>query len=228
MMQSLGCLALLLLQDDAGAMQHDLHLIMIFMMIITIALVIGFLGVSIAGVQALRLMRKGEEMAERLEGKVSPMAEKTRALVEELGPKVTTITKNVEQITYTVRGKVDEFAATADDINKTVKDANKRTHAQVARVDGLVNEALNTAQSVSQTVQEGVRKPVQQMAGVIAGLKKGVETWVERSPFARHADAGAGADERRRYDAPPPTRYAETDTIVETTTVETKRMTPYG
>lgn len=227
-MQSLGCLALLLLQDDAGALQHDLHLIMIFLMIITIALVIGFLGVSIAGVQALRLMRKGEEMAERLEGKVSPMADKTRALVEELGPKVTTITKNVEQITYTVRGKVDEFAATADDINKTVKDANSRTHAQVRRVDGLVNEALNTAHSVSQTVQEGVRKPVQQMAGIIAGVKKGVETWVERSPFARHADASA--DERRRYDTPPAAspRYTETDTIVETTTVETKRMTPYG
>lgn len=226
-MQSLGCLALWLLQDDAGAMQHDLHLIMIFLMIITIALVIGFLGVSIAGVQALRLMRKGEEMAERLEGKVSPMAEKTRALVEELGPKVTTITKNVEQITYTVRGKVDEFAATADDINKTVKDANSRTHAQVRRVDGLVNEALNTAHSVSQTVQEGVRKPVQQIAGIIAGVKKGVETWVDRSPFARHADAGA--NERRPYDTPPATpRYTETDTIVETTTVETKRMTPYG
>jgi methyl-accepting chemotaxis protein len=224
-MQSISCLGLALLQGDAGTIPHDVHLMMIFMGIIMVAVAIGFLGVSVAGVQALRLMRKGEEMAERLEGKVSPMADKTRALVEELGPKVTTITKNVEQITYTVRGKVDEFAATADDINNTVKDANKRTQAQVARVDGLVNEALNTAHSVSRTVQDGVRKPVQQIAGIVAGLKKGVETWVDRSPFARHADASA--EERRPYDTASP-RYTEAETIVETTTVETKRMTPYG
>jgi methyl-accepting chemotaxis protein len=227
-MQTIGCLGLALLQGDAGTIPHDLHLIMIFMMIITIALVIGFLGVSIAGVQALRLMRKGEQMAERLESKVSPMADKTRALVEELGPKVTTITTNVEQISYTVRAKVDEFGATADEINRTVKDTNKRTQAQVARVDGLVSEALNTAHSVSRTVQDGVRRPVQQIAGIIAGLKKGMETWVDRSPFNRHAE------DRRPYDRPspatPPTpqHYTETDTIVETKTVETKRMTPYG
>jgi methyl-accepting chemotaxis protein len=225
MMQTISCLALALLQDDTAALQHDVHLMMIFMCVIMIAVAIGFLGVSVAGVQALRLMRKGEEMAERLEGKVSPMADKTRALVEELGPKVTTITTNVEQITYTVRGKVDEFAATAGDINKTVKDANKRTQAQVARVDGMVNEALTTAHSVSRTMQDGVRRPVQQIAGIVAGLKKGVETWVDRSPFKRQAQAAA-ADEGRPYDTPE--RYSTTTTEYTTAASEAKRTTPYG
>jgi methyl-accepting chemotaxis protein len=229
MMQSVSCLGLALLQVDQGTIPHDVHLIMIFMMIIMIAVVIGFLGFSVAGAQALRLMRKGEDMAERLEGKVSPMADKTRALVEELGPKVTTITKNVEQITYTVRGKMDEFAATATDINRTVQDANKRTQAQVARVDGMVNEALNTAHNVSRTVQDGVRKPVQQIAGVVAALRKGIETLVERSPFKRHVQTDA--DEPSPYDtaqtASAP-RYTATVTTVETESVGTKRMTPYG
>lgn len=221
-MQSISCLALALLQDDAGALQHDLHLIMIFMMIIMIAVVLGFLGIAIGGLMGLKLFRKLEEMAERADAKVSPLLGKTHALVEELGPKVTTITKNVEQITYTVRGKVDEFAATADDINKTVKDANKRTHAQVTRVDGLVNEALNTAQSVSRTVQDGVRRPVQQIAGIIAALKTGIETWVERSPFKRNVQTAA--EEYRRYEEP--TEF--TTTTTEYTTTESKRTTPYG
>ncbi len=146
-----------------------------------------------------------------------------------LDRRVRTITTNVEQITYTVRGKVDEFSATADEINRTVKDANKRTQAQVARVDGMVNEALESVHNVSRTVQEGVRKPVQQVAGIVAALKRGVETLVERSPFKRHVHTAA-EEYATAYDTPPPAeraRYATT--TVETKTVETtKRMTPYG
>jgi methyl-accepting chemotaxis protein len=228
-MQSLGCLALAFFQNDMGSVSHDVHLMMIFMGIIMVGVVFGFLGVGIAGLAGLKLIRKFEEMAERAEGKVSPVLDKTRVLVEELGPKVRTITTNVEQITYTVRGKVDEYSTTADEINRTVKDANKRTQAQVSRVDGMVSEALHTAQNVSRTVQEGVRKPVQQIAGIVAAVKKGVETLVERSPFKRHVQTEA-AEYATAYDTPPPaepSRYATT--TVETKTVETtKRMTPYG
>jgi len=222
-MQSFGCLALAFLQDD-GVLVHNVHLTTIFMGIIAVAVVIGFLGTCVAGIKLLQLMRKAEQLAERLEGKLSPMIDKTHALMEQLGPKVHTITMNVEQISYTVRSKVDEFSATADEINRTVKDANKRTQAHVARVDGIVNEAVHTAQNVSRTVQEGVRKPVQQIAGIVAAVKKGIETWVERSPFKRHVQTAT----EEYYDTPSaePPRY--TTTTVETKTVETKRMTPYG
>ena len=159
-MQSLGCLALALLQDDGG-LARNVHWMTIFLGIVAAAVVIGFLGMCVAGIKMLQLMRKAEELAERLESRISPMLDKSHALVDELGPKVRTITTNVEQISYTVRSKVDEFSATADEINRTVKDANKRTQAHVARVDGIVNEAVHTAQNVSRTVQESVRKPVQ-------------------------------------------------------------------
>lgn len=182
-MQSLGCLGMALLQDDAGAMQHDVHLMMIFMGIIMVGVVLGFLGVGVAGLIGLKLVRKLEEMAERAEGKISPVLDKTHALVEELSPKIRTITTNVEQITYTVRGKVDEFSATASEINSTVKDANARTRQKVSRVDTMVSDALNTIHHVSQTIQEGVRKPVVKIAGMISALKQGLETFAERSPL---------------------------------------------
>jgi methyl-accepting chemotaxis protein len=236
MMQSLGCLALALLQDDGG-LARNVHLMTIFLGIVAAAVVIGFLGMCVAGIKLLQLMRKAEGLAERMEAKISPMVDKTHALVEQLGPKVHTITTNVEQISYTVRSKVDEFSVTADELNRTVKDANKRTQAQVARVDGIVNEALHSAQNVSRTVQESVRKPVQQIAGIIAGVKRGIETWVERSPFKRHM---AEEEEYRAYDTPPPSpppRYAgpsptattgTSGPAATTPTGETKRMTPYG
>jgi len=231
-MQSLGCLALALLQDDGG-LARNVHWLTIFMGIVAAAVVIGFLGMCVAGIKLLQLMRKAEEMAERLEGKISPLLDKTRSMADQLGPKVHTITTNVEQISYTVRSKVDEFGATADEINRTVKDANKRTQAKVARVDGIVDEALHSAQNVSRTVQESVRKPVQQIAGIIAGVKKGIETWVERSPFKRHMPT---EEEYGSYEPPPPPRYASPNPTSATATSgpagtaagETKRMTPYG
>jgi len=221
-MQSLGCLALAFLQDN-GVLQHDVHLMTIFMGIIMVGVVLGFLGVGVAGLMGLKLFRKLEGIAERAEGKAGPLLDKSRQLVEELGPKVRTITTNVEQISYTVRSKVDEFGATADEINRTVKDANKRTQAHVARVDGMVSEAVHTAQNVSRTVQESVRKPVQQIAGIVAAVKRGVETWVERSPFKRHV---APVEEYIPYEPPPaaePPRYT-----VDTKPVDTKRVTPFG
>ena len=234
-MQSLGCLALALLQDDGG-IARNVHWIAICMFIVAAAVAVGILGMCIAGIKVLQLMRKAEGLAERLEGKVSPLLDKTHSLAEQLGPKVHTITTNVEQISYTVRSKVDEFGATADEINRTVKDANKRTQAKVARVDGIVDEALHSAQNVSRTVQESVRKPVQQIAGIIAGIKKGVETWVDRSPFRRQAETTVVVEEFRSYETPPP-RYAGPNPTATTSTTgpaattpggETKRVTPYG
>jgi methyl-accepting chemotaxis protein len=202
-----------LLQDDAGSLQHDVHLLTIFMGIIAAAVVFGFLMMVIGGVIALGLVRKGEQLAERIEGKVTPLTEKAQALVEELTPKVRSITTNVEHITYTVRGKIDEFSVTASEVNRTVQDVNARTQAKVSRVDGMVSEALNTAHHVSQVVQEGVRKPVQQIAGIIAGLRSGLETLVERSPLARQART-----------ATPPGAY--TSTSYEPVS-ELKRTPPY-
>ncbi|HEV2577374.1 MAG TPA: hypothetical protein VGU25_09205 [Acidobacteriaceae bacterium] len=233
-MHAVSCLALAFFQEDAGSIQHDVHWMMIFMGIIAIAVIAGFLGVCIAGLTGLRLIRKFEGMAERAEAKVSPMVEKTRLLIEDVGPKVRTISTNVEQITYTVRTKVDEYSATADEINRTVKDANKRTQEKVARVDGMVNEALNTAHHVSRTVQDSVRKPVQQLAGIIEAVKRGAETLVNRSPFKRNVETVVEVDERTTYGTtaagtPVAARYT---TVRETTTPtaasETKRVTPYG
>lgn len=233
-MRSLGCLALALLQDDGGLVRN-VHWMTIFMGIVAAAIVIGFLGMCIAGIKLLQLLLKVQEMAERMESKITPMAEKAHALVEELGPKVRVIATNAEQISYTVRSKVDEFSVTADELNRTVKDANKRTQEKVARVDGIVNDAIHTAHNVSRTVQEGVRKPMQQIAGIIAGVKKGVETWVERSPFRQHvhvvenyAPYETPSSPPPRYSEPNPTANATPEPATTTSAGETKRMTPYG
>lgn len=194
-MSAAGGVAMVLWQDNMGSMQHDAHLQTIFLGIIAIVMLIAIVMVCIGGMIGLGLLRKAEDMAERMENRIVPLADKTCELVTQLSPKIHTLTENAEQISYTVRTKVDELSETVTQLNKTVQEINHRTRTQVSRVDGMVSEALTTAQDVSRTVQEGVRKPVHQIAGIIAGLRAGLETWAERSPFGKRAQGT-----RRPYD----------------------------
>lgn len=184
-MNALGCVAMALLQDNMGGMQHEMHLQTIFLGIIAIVLLVSIVMVGVGGLIGLRLIRKAEDMAERMESKIVPLADKTCDLVTQLSPKIHSLTENLEQISYTVRGKVDELSETVGELNRTVQEVNARTRGQVQRVDGMVSDVLTTAQEVSRTVQEGVRRPVHQIAGLIAGVRVGLETLLERSPFAR-------------------------------------------
>jgi methyl-accepting chemotaxis protein len=185
-MGALGCVAMALLQDVSDT-QHDIHLQTIFLGIIAFVLLGAAVVALIGGAIMLGIARKAWLMAERVEAKLSPLVDKTNGMMSELQPKIENITKNVEQVSYTVRGKVDELGATLSDINRTVKDVNDRTRVHVAHVDGMVGDALTTAQQVSDTVQENIRKPVRQIAGILAGLRVGLETLVDRSPFVRRS-----------------------------------------
>jgi methyl-accepting chemotaxis protein len=176
--------AAVFLQESALS-KHDIHLSMIFLCIIAVALVAQAVGVLISGAFAAKLLAKVDGIADTVDKKTGPILDKTGALLVELTPKVTAISANVEQISNTVREQVEQLAATVTELNKTVQELNGRTRVQVARVDGMVTEALDTTEQVSQTVQKGIEAPVRQIVGVIAGLRVGLETLIERSPFGK-------------------------------------------
>ena len=90
---------------------------------------------------------------------------------------------NADQISSTVRVKVDELSVTMTELNATMRDINGRTRVQVQRADNIVSDALHATEEVSQSVQQGIKGPVKQIAGVIAGVKAAMETLAARSPF---------------------------------------------
>jgi uncharacterized protein YoxC len=143
------------------------------------------IGVVISGLFAAKLLHRVDGIANIVEQRTGPILDKTKALLEELTPKVQSITQNVEEISYTVRTKVDELGVTVSQLNETVQEINGRTRMQVTRVDGIVTTALTATEEISYTVQQGIRAPIRQIAGVIAGVKAGVETLLERSPFGK-------------------------------------------
>jgi uncharacterized protein YoxC len=176
--------AMVLLQDNELT-RHDIHLAMIFLAVIALALLAQALFVGIAMGYAAKLLHRVDGIANRVEQKTAPILDKTNAVLLDLAPKIQSVTNNVEQMSYAVRAKVDELGATVSELNRTVQDANGRTRAQVARVDGMVSDALQVTEEVSATVQQGIRVPLRQIEGIIAGLKAGLETLVARSPFGK-------------------------------------------
>jgi methyl-accepting chemotaxis protein len=164
---------------------HDVHLLMIAAMIIAIAVVVAAGGLIATGIFAAKLLHTIDGVAREAKERTGPILDKTNALLAELTPKVYAITTNAEQISYTVREKLEEIAETVSQINRTAQETNARTRVHVVKVDGIVTDALNAAQDVSNTVQEGIRVPLRQVAGIVAGVKAGIEKLVERSPFGR-------------------------------------------
>jgi uncharacterized protein YoxC len=180
---SSGAAAIVFQSSDLS--RHDIHLAMIFLAIIALALVVQAVGVVISGLFAAKLLHRVDSIANIVEQRTGPILDRTNDLLRDLGPKIHTVTTNVEQISYTVRAKVDEIGETVSQLNETVAGINDRTRVQVVRVDGLVTDALETTAVVSAAVQEGIKAPVRQIVGIIAGLKAGIETLVARSPFGK-------------------------------------------
>jgi methyl-accepting chemotaxis protein len=154
-----------------------------FLFVIAVALVMQAVGVCAAAMYAYKALKKFSSISDSFERKTIPLIEKSTALIDDLTPRIKAVTTNVEQISYTVREKVDELSATVAELNRTVTDVNFKTRVHVARVNGMVEDALDTTQEVQAVVSENIRKPVKQIAGIVAGVKAAVETLIARSPF---------------------------------------------
>jgi methyl-accepting chemotaxis protein len=181
-MITLNSLAMFFFQDAISS-AHDVHQARIYIGLIALALIIQAVGILMVAIYAAMFLHVLRSISRNVEEKALPMISRTSDLVRDLTPKINSISTNVEQTSYTVRAKVDELGETISQLNKTVTEANSRTRVQVARVDGMVTEALDATEDISRTVQQGIRTPVREIAGIIAGIKVAVETLIERSPF---------------------------------------------
>ena len=177
--------AAIFLQQDAGMTRHDIHLAMIFLAIIALALVVQAIGVMVSSAFGAKLLHRVNSIADIVETKTGPILDRTNVILQDLAPKVKSVSENADHISSTVRVKVEELGATMSELNDTMREINGRTRAQVRRADGIVTDALQATEEISHTVQNGIKGPVKQIAGIIAGVRAAVETLVARSPFGR-------------------------------------------
>ena len=109
-----------------------------------------------------------------------PVIISSREMIQDLTPKIKTITENLTATSATLRSK-------AEQIGGVVGDVTERAHVQASRVDGIVKGTLDQLTVAVQAIEHGIAAPVRQVNGIINGLRAGVEVMRSKPP-SNHLD----------------------------------------
>lgn len=98
---------------------------------------------------------------------LGPMVQSTRALVDDLSPKLKHVTSNMVEVSDILRSQTQH-------ITVSLSDMVERTHQQAARVDNIVSSTLNGIGTATAAVQEGIAAPLRHLSGMLDGLRAGL------------------------------------------------------
>jgi methyl-accepting chemotaxis protein len=162
------------LQDADSLSSGNSKLLMVFVGMVAIALSVQAIALIVMAIGAAKARKRGLEIVEELRAKAMPFIDDAHGFVRENAPKVKVITDNFVETSHVVRAKAQEFDVTASDVNR-------RTQAQVARVDGIVTSVLTTTTEIADTIQRGIKVPLREVSGLINGFKAGMDVLVGRA-----------------------------------------------
>ena len=169
---------------DALSSNHA-QLLMVFVAIAAIALLTQAVVFVAMAVGAMKTQKRVTEILEEVRAVALPLLNKSHGLVDDLTPKVKEIVANVheisgnvEEISQVVKLKIHEVEPTITAMNETVLDTNRKTKAQITKVDGMVTSTLNATAELGGILQNSIRTPVKEMAGILNGLKAGYDTLI--------------------------------------------------
>jgi hypothetical protein len=202
-------------------------LLMFFIGIAALALFAQAAVVVFVGVGLMKAQKEVMTHFIEIKSKAMPLIASSHTLVTDLTPeikdisrKINAITEHVESIAALAKEKADEFAPTLSAANmtvyhatETVNDANRKTRAQVSRVNGMVTTALDATARLGFAIEKGISVPGREVAGVLSGLKVGFDTLLSG---ARAFGSGAPAGRRPTPPRPvtpiyPPNRKPDID-----------------
>jgi len=104
----------------------------------------------------------------------------SRELIQDLTPKLKSITENLSATTATLRSKTEQ-------IGVVVGDVTAKAHVQASRGDGIVKGTLDQLTVAVQAIEHGIAVPVRQVNGIINGLRAGVDVMRSKAP-GNHLD----------------------------------------
>ncbi len=168
------------LQNDSISAGNTKWL-MFFVGLVAVSLLAQAVVVIIAAVGGAKALKRILAITEELHTKTTPILNTTEALIRETIPKVKIISDNLVETSHVVKAKAQEF-------DSTLTDVNKKTKAQVARVDGMVSTALTATGALAEMIHQGIRTPVREAVGVVNGFKAAIDVLASKSKgFANSA-----------------------------------------
>ena len=104
-----------------------------------------------------------------------PIIISSREVVQDLSPKIKTVSENVTAIIGTLRTR-------AEQVGGLVGDVTERAQTQASRVDGIVRGTLDHLTTAVSAIEHGVSVPLRQVNGILSGLRAGVEVLRSKTP----------------------------------------------
>jgi hypothetical protein len=155
-------------------------LLVIFVAVAAVSILMqaGFtIGMFIA---ARKAQKKLMGLADDVRLHALPAIIASREVIQDITPKLRTITENLTVISTTLRAKTEK-------VGGLVGDVTDRAQAQATRVDGMVKGTLDHLTSAVQAIEHGVAVPVRQVNGIINGLRAGVDV-LRKKDHSNHLD----------------------------------------
>ena len=166
----------------------NLKWLTIWVAVAAIALTFQALVVIGIGIGAYIAQKKAMLVVDEVRAKAMPLVLKSHTLLEELSPKISNITANVEHLTLLIKEKAEDFEPTIDaanvtirEANQTVRDANVKAQEQIVRVNGMITSALTATADVAGKIHHGIRVPVREVSAIVSGVKATLESLISKT-----------------------------------------------
>lgn len=118
----------------------------------------------------MKLQGKLEKILTHVTENALPLIERSKVMLEDLTPKVSTISTNLVEMSDMLKQETATVKSSVDDVLE-------KTRAQTARVDEMVSGTLDGISQASETIQRGVEVPLRHVYGIFNGLKAAFETF---------------------------------------------------
>jgi len=129
-----------------------------------------FLAQAITMVALLRSVKKIKEQVDPLLAKSGPILDIVHTTSVEVAPRIVEISIEAVEISKSAKEQVNR-------VGELLTDFSERAKAQVARIDGAVEQTVGSVQHAGESVKDAVLKPVREVNGVFAGIKTAISVY---------------------------------------------------
>ncbi len=102
--------------------------------------------------------------------KAEPILETVRGVMQDVRPKIDTVTTDAVDIVRIGKEQVSR-------IGELVQDFSERAKIQVARIDGAVDDTVDHVQSATGATKEVLMKPVRELDGIFSGIRAALSVY---------------------------------------------------
>jgi hypothetical protein len=129
----------------------------------------------------LKLQGKIAMILTQITDHAMPLVASSKVTLEELAPKVQTISANLAEISELLKEETHTIKTSVDEVLE-------KTRAQTTRVDEMVSGTLDGISQASTTIQQGIEIPLRHVHGIFNGLKAAFQTYKDK-PEGAHSPA---------------------------------------